>query len=154
MDVLDSKAGLVAATATALVAGYLALIHGGDPNTFHALEVTVGYAFKVSAHTLHFLLYMAAFASYAIFFYPTFRATRLVEWELVPKPTTLIDEYWGKTADQTMSDLVATLEKASIDNEPRINTKRKWVGRAYIALGIQVGILAGASLVGAWHNLI
>jgi hypothetical protein len=155
MDALDAKAGLVAATATALTAGYLVLVNGGNQAEFDTLRLSSQHhALSMTGHTQHFLLYIAAFLGYAMVVYPTLRASRLVDWEVVPKPSTLVDEYWEHSAEVTLSDLVATLEKASVDNQPRIDAKRKWVGRAYFALAIQVSILAAASLVGARHNVI
>lgn len=67
LDSLDNKANLVAATATALVAGFLALIKSGDADKSRPFSVALaGLSLSVSAHTLHLLLYLTAFVGYLV----------------------------------------------------------------------------------------
>jgi hypothetical protein len=168
MDSMDGKAGLVAATSTALTGGFLALVNGGGPGTAsapsRALKLTlshlkvggysIGFDQSVSGHTLHFTLYVVAFVAYTLVVLAVYKAARLRDWEVVPNPTVLVDEYWERTANETLADLAATLAKTAADNQIRINDKMQWVGRAYLLLGVEVFILALATLIGAWHDLL
>lgn len=159
MDSLDGKAGLVAATATALTGGFLALTNSADTTHRREFYLSINrypfdFTLQMSPHTLHFLLYLAVFAGYALVFFHTYRATRLEDWLVVPSPTRLLDHYWDLDEAETLSRLAASLEVACRKNEPRLDYKKKWVGRSYVALGVQISILLGAILIGAWHNLL
>lgn len=157
MDSLDAKGGLIAATSTALTGGFVALFNGVTPTTVSSGPRNAGLSmsgWQLSGHTLLFILLGVAFCAYFIVFSALFVAVRSRKWELVPDPSTLLNEYWDATANRTLADLCATMAKAAQDNQPKLDDKIKWIGRSFVLLGCEVGILFLAILVGVWARLL
>lgn len=156
MDSLDTKGGLVAATSTALTAGFVALFNSVATSSTTAFRTSIipVIGMKVSNQTLLYILLGVAFISYIIVLFGLFKAVRDREWEIVPDPATLLDQYWEKTANETMADLCATMARAARDNQPRLDDKIRWIGRSFVLLGVEVLVLFLAIMVGVWSGLL
>ncbi|HET7035158.1 MAG TPA: hypothetical protein VFI42_05690 [Thermomicrobiaceae bacterium] len=156
MDSLDTKGGLVAATSTALTAGFVALFNSVATSSTTAFRTSIipVIGMKASNQTLLYILLGVAFISYIIVLFGLFKAVRDREWEIVPDPATLLDQYWEKTANETMADLCATMARAARDNQPRLDDKIRWIGRSFVLLGVEVLVLFLAIMVGVWSGLL
>ena len=157
MDSLDTKGGLVAATSTALTAGFVALFNGIASQSATAGEKTSTIPlvhWTVGDHPLLLSLFAVAFLSYITVLLGLFVAVRNRKWEIVPDPSTLLAEYWEATANKTLADLCATMAATAKDNQRQLDDKMRWIGRSFLLLGVEVIILFLAIFVGAWSGLL
>lgn len=157
MDTLDAKGGLIAATSTALTAGFVALFNGlatATPSTRDRVSIIPLTKWTVSNHILLYILLSVAFVTYLTVLAVLMLAVRTRKWEIVPDPKVLVDEYWGKTANQTLADLCATMAATAQDNQRTLDDKMRWIGRSFLLLGADVFILFLAILAGVWAGLL
>lgn len=157
MDVLDTKAGLVAATSTALTAGFLALLNGVE-GTIGAREghVTILPLVHrtVSDRPMLLLIFGLAFLPYLIILFGFLKSNQIRSWEIVPRPATLLSEYWAENANHTLLDLCATMAEVVDYNQRILDDKIRWVNRLFGFLVLDVVILFVAAVIGAWSSLI
>lgn len=158
MDALDTKAGLIGATATALIAGFLALINGtgnlDQPQLRPSSTVADRMMLGIEPHTLLLILLGVSFGAYLLVMVGFWLAVKIRSWRVVPDPSTLVIEYWQRSTGETLTDLASTVAETTAENQRTLDDKIKWVGRALLCLMVEVLVLFLATAVGLWADLL